>query len=308
MSAFPLRPVWTLADEVRRVVDPANIPGDVIHYNIPALEATGEPTIEPAADIKSGKLSLTGDEVLISRLNPRKSRVVQARPGVFPILASTEFVPLRPVGCEPRFLAYCLLSETTRQLLDSKVQSVTRSHQRVDPLHVTRLAIPAPGLEEQRRIADFLDEQVSRIDRAIQVRSTQLARMPERVGALAEEHLWPVNVQERAIKRSLVGEPDALIAGPFGSDLLGSDMQGGAFKVFNQASVLDGDFYSMDAAVSAGKAAELSRFAVRPGDLLVTGRGSIGRAAVIPDDAPAGVIHPCLLRVRLTSGFHARPR
>jgi type I restriction enzyme S subunit len=168
--SFPLRPVWALTDEVRQVVDPADIAKDVVHYNIPALEATGEPTLEPAADIKSGKLLLRGDEVLISRLNPRKSRVVRTRREAHPILASTEFVALRPVDCEPRFLTYCLLSETTRQLLDSEVRSVTRSHQRVDPQSVTRLAIPAPATEVQQRIADFLDDQVVRLDRAIELR------------------------------------------------------------------------------------------------------------------------------------------
>ncbi|CCG03074.1 putative Restriction modification system DNA specificity domain [Blastococcus saxobsidens] len=206
MNAFPLRPVWAVADEVRQVIDPADVAGDVVHYNIPALEATGEPTVEPASDIKSGKLLLRGDEVIISRLNPRKSRVVRTRPHSLPILASTEFVPLRPVGCDARFLTYCLLSETTRQLLDSEVRSVTRSHQRVDPLNISRLAIPSPELDEQRRIAAFLDDQVGRLNTVIDLRERQARLLESRATAHAESLLRPAQGWVEVPARHLVSE------------------------------------------------------------------------------------------------------
>lgn len=45
--------------------------------------------------------------------------------------------------------------------------------------------IPLPPLEEQRRIADFLDAEVSRIDRMVNARSSQLAIMMERLRCLA---------------------------------------------------------------------------------------------------------------------------
>jgi len=119
--------------------------GPLLHFSIPALEATGLPAIEDPTDIDSAKQRLRGGEVLISRLNPRKSRIATV-----PLLldhiavASTEFVVLDPIGIDRRFLAYLLASEATRQQLDSAVRSVTRSHQRVDPEVITQMRVALP--------------------------------------------------------------------------------------------------------------------------------------------------------------------
>lgn len=87
--------------------------------------------------------------------------------------------------------------------------------------------------------------------------------------------------------------------GPFGSQLVSAEMEAGEFKVYNQRSVIDGDFESGDEYISAEKFAALSSFETIPGDVLVTTRGTIGRAAILPADAERGILHPCLLRIRV---------
>ncbi|MFF9754466.1 restriction endonuclease subunit S [Streptomyces sp. NPDC014344] len=109
-----------------------------------------------------------------------------------PIVSSTEFVGLTPgPELETRFLAYFLQSETTRQILDSQVQSVTRSHQRVAPEDITHLTATTPTLTEQRRISDFLDAETTRITRLKQLREQQLRLWAERARAFAS-HLVTV--------------------------------------------------------------------------------------------------------------------
>jgi len=160
--------VDAVALERRESVDPSTLPGEVLHWSIPNLDDTGGPVAEPAATIGSAKIRLVGGEVLISRLNPRKARVICVPHLVTgQHLCSSEFVVLQPHGVEQRFLWYVLSSEATRQLLDASVQSVTRSHQRVRPELVTHLKIPLPAPEQQRRIADFLDAETARIDALI---------------------------------------------------------------------------------------------------------------------------------------------
>lgn len=176
-------PLWTLAAPNRETVDPASLDCEVIHYSIPSLEATGRPALEPSDSIKSLKLRLRGGELLISKLNPRKGRVliVPRVDGV--AVASTEFVALRPHSADPRFLAYCMSAEITRQFLDANVRSVTRSHQRVEPEVVARVPIPKIGIDEQRRIADFLDTEISRLDALAAMRLRQCELVAERASA-----------------------------------------------------------------------------------------------------------------------------
>ncbi|MZG18049.1 restriction endonuclease subunit S [Streptomyces sp. SID5914] len=159
-------PLWSVATETRVAVDPTDLGDQVVHYSIPAVDATGTGQVEATDSIKSAKLRLRGGEVLVSKLNPRKSRVLIVTDSLLPIVSSTEFVGLLPgAKLEPRFLAYFLQSEATRQVLDSQVQSVTRSHQRVAPEDITHLPVRLPSLDEQRRIADFLNAETTRIDK-----------------------------------------------------------------------------------------------------------------------------------------------
>ena len=157
-----------VALRVKRPLDPQLL-GDrlVDHYSIPSLESTGGPELVPPVEILSTKQLLKGGEVMVSRLNPRKARVIAVPNGSRTALASGEFVVMQPQGVEPRFLTYLLLSETVRQYLDSRVQSVTRSHQRVRPEVLMQMNLSIPDQHVQHAIADYLDTENSRIDTLI---------------------------------------------------------------------------------------------------------------------------------------------
>ena len=43
---------------------------------------------------------------------------------------------------------------------------------------------------------------------------------------------------------------------------------------------------------------ELKEFQTFPGDFLITTRGTIGRCAILPENAEQGVLHPCLMRLQ----------
>lgn len=168
-------PLYSVAPSRRDTVSMSDVQGPLLHYSIPALEMTGEPELVAPEDIASAKLRLRGGEVMVSRLNPRKGRIVRVPQNLsVQAFASTEFVVLVPRSIDNRFLAYLLESEPVRQRLDSQVRSVTRSHQRVDPEVITQMRVDLPDREEQGRIADFLDDQLARIDRIARERARQL--------------------------------------------------------------------------------------------------------------------------------------
>ena len=157
-----------VAREVRNTVGPEFIGSDTIfHYSIPVIDETGDGRLEPTEDLGSSKTVLVGGEVLISKLNPRKARVLIAEGHDVPTVCSGEFVVLQPRDVERRYLYWLLLSEVTRQELHSQVQSVTRSQQRARPDDISKMWIELPSREAQRAIASYLDAETARIDALI---------------------------------------------------------------------------------------------------------------------------------------------
>jgi type I restriction enzyme S subunit len=170
-----------LATEVRHTVDPAAVHADdVFHYSIPSLDDYGDGTVEPVGDIGSSKLLLRGGEVLVSKLNPRISRVLTASQHVVPTLASTEFIALIPgPDLDSRFFCYWLQSETARQFLDGATMSVTRSQQRVRPDILTGSWLSVPVVSRQRAIAAYLDRETVRIDALVAAKQRMVDLLEE---------------------------------------------------------------------------------------------------------------------------------
>ncbi len=175
-----------LAQEERNVVDPKNLRDEtVFHYSIPVLDESGDGRYEPTEALGSGKLVLRGGEVLISKLNPRLPRVIEAAAHEVVTVASTEFIALRPgPRLDRRFLRYWLCSEWVRQLLNGATISVTRSQQRIRPEVLTHLWARFPSTGIQRAIADYLDTETARIDALIEKKRRMVELVEERQGAL----------------------------------------------------------------------------------------------------------------------------
>lgn len=163
--------------------DLANV--NVYHYAIPTVQMTGAGAIEEGESIDSGKLIINEPQVLVSKLNPRKSTVTVAEPHVGDLtVASTEFVPLIPRDADIGYMFYVWKSQKVTDRLSSFVQSVTRSHQRCDPEDITKIPWAWPPLGEQRKIAGFLDRKTVEIDTLIDKKRRLLDLLAEKRTAL----------------------------------------------------------------------------------------------------------------------------
>lgn len=296
-------PLWSVVCEQREVVEPSDLGSEVIHYSIPSVDATGTGRIEDTAEIKSAKLRLRGGEVLISKLNPRKSRVVHVEPSNLPLVSSTEFVGLRGAGSiDHRFLGYLLQAEDVRQQLDARVQSVTRSHQRVDPSDIMHLLVSLPPLGEQRRIADFLDAETTRIDRLTQARQRHLRLIEERWESLIHEELTGIGTEDVELRRLGV----KVTTGPFGTVFSAAEYEDGGVPMVNPVHIKNGRILADDRhSVSHAVATRLARHRLNSGDLVVGRKGDIGRAALVTDDQDGWIcgsdciaLHPSAEHVR----------
>lgn len=85
-------------------------------------------------------------------------------------------VRFRPAsGSDPRFLHYALRSKGAQDQI--KAEAVTSTIQNFNADRYANLSMPNGSVEEQRRIADFLDTQVARIDHIIAARKQQATRL-----------------------------------------------------------------------------------------------------------------------------------
>lgn len=201
---------------------------------------------------------------------------------------------LTPHGpMDVRFYRYAL--ESLSHDLQAAGQGSTFVELSSDAL--ARQLVAMPPLAEQRVISNFLDTEIARIDALVTKKGRMVTLLRTRVAAEISQRIQAA-APVRALKRFTANERDALIAGPFGSDLSGSAMHdSGPVAVYDQRVVISEDVNQAKNFVDASTARSLSRFQVRRGDVLVTGRGTIGRVHLLQSEN-AAIIHPCLLRVR----------
>lgn len=105
------------------------------------------------------------------------------------------------------------------------------------------------------------------------------------------EH-WSIKKLKYLLKSNCVN----MRVGPFGSALSGDDFKDEGYWVYNQRCVLDKNFETNDTFVDEYKYKELNAFTVDTGDMLITTRGTIGKVAIVPENCPIGILHPCIIK------------
>lgn len=88
-------------------------------------------------------------------------------------------------------------------------------------------------------------------------------------------------------------------AGPFGSALKKEDYVETGYKIYGQEQVIKNDAFYGDYYISDEKYQKLSSCKVKPGDLLISLVGTLGKVLIVPDNAPEGIINPRLLRISI---------
>ena len=106
-------------------------------------------------------------------------------------------------------------------------------------------------------------------------------------------------------------EKDGIIKGPFGGDVKKSlfvPKGENTYKVYEQGVVASQDFkkgsYYLPKEYVDKK---LSRFFIKEGDILITGAGTLGLMAVVPENIETGIINQALIRIRLNEDIIYKP-
>ena len=150
-----------VVDVNRKNVVPA-LSGDTLftHFSLPAFDDGRCPVLEFGEEIRSNKFKVPETAVLVSKLNPRISRVWAPECVGSNAVASTEFLVLTPRDRISReFLYFLCLSPRFCEHMRLLTSGTTGSHQRVSPPQVMNIEVWYPeDSVEQVAIATVLSD------------------------------------------------------------------------------------------------------------------------------------------------------
>ena len=104
---------------------------------------------------------------------------------------------------------------------------------------------------------------------------------------------WSVKTLEQ------IAVSKGLVRGPFGGALKKDTFVRSGYRVYEQRDAIYGTATESRYFINQSKYQELSRFAVKPGDFIVSCSGTIGRIFRLPENASDGVINQALLKITL---------
>lgn len=265
-------------------------------------------------------------DVLFGKLRPYLAKAFSAE---FDGLCSGEFLVMRPVRHDRRYLRYLVLTDAFVSIVDSSTYGAKMP--RANWEFVGAQALPLPPMEEQRAIATFLDRETTRIDALIEKKRLLIERLDEQRTALISrtvtgglppeaaraagldpsprfkpsgvewlgdvpEH-WKVKRLKEISPRITVGvvvNPSSYVSDEGVPFLLGRDV--GEFKI---------DADSANRVPSEVSAGVLKKTRLSAGDVVVVRVGAPGVAAVVPPELEGA---NCASMMIVGRGAQAEPK
>lgn len=233
----------------------------------------------------------------------------------FVILSSLGLItPNKEISSQ--FLYYYLVSGINVDQMNSVIHGSALKRMTINKIN--DLIFTFPDFFEQEKIADFLDHETAKIDSLIAKQEKLIELLKEKRQAVISHAVtkglnpdvnmknsgveWLGQVPESwlvtPLKYLIAPKRGAVKAGPFGSHLKNSDMEGEDIKVISQKNVIANDLSLGEAMISEKKYRELEVFTIEQEDILVTTRGTIGRTCVFKENFTA-ILHPCLIRLQV---------
>ena len=166
--------------------------------------------------------------------------------------------------------------------------------------YVSSVEIKDLSFKEQRKIVETLDN----LTGLISLRKQQLAKLDELVKARFVEMFGD---EKQFTDMPLSESVEEMFIGPFGSSLKNDcfvSKEDAFCMVYEQKHAIKKTMDVETRYVGQKKYNELKRFTVMGGDIIVSCRGTIGEIYILPDDAPLGIMHPSIMKIRLKESVY----
>lgn len=156
--------------------------------------------------------------------------------------------------------------------------------------------------EKQNSIVEILNQ----LNCLIFLRKQQLAKLDELIKARFVEMFG----DEQAFnKEPLSQNVEEMFIGPFGSSLKNESFvskENGYCMVYEQKHAIRKTMDVETRYIDKPKYEELKRFSIHGGDIIVSCRGTIGETYIVPLNAPLGIMHPSIMKIRVKDSIYNR--
>ncbi|MFB6083944.1 MAG: restriction endonuclease subunit S [Halorientalis sp.] len=217
---------------------------------------------------------------------------------------------------DPEF-AYFYLHESEDKIA-SLAEGTTILHLPRDFMEI--FEVPLPPLQEQRAISEFLNNIEFVAERSEKIKTeveelkqeavnqllrngTEEYRLKEiRIGPRTERLPEPWEVQN--IDEISLDGKEGLRGGPPGGKIKNKYRSQSGYKIYAQENVISRNFDQRSDYIPEERYEKVKSAATKPGDILITTEGSIGRAAVVPENAEPGIVNNHLARLRVNQEIY----
>ena len=194
-----------------------------------------------------------------------------------------------------RYLFYYLKTNAAKSL--SIAQGVAQPN--LSTQQINSFVLPVPPLSEQQRIVSELDLLSSIIEK----KKVQLKEYDQLAQSIFYDMFGdPVTNEKGWEVKKLSESVQEMFLGPFGSALKVDSyvpVEESYCMVYEQKHAIQGTISLDNHYINIEKYELLKRFAVKPLDFIMSCRGTIGKIFQLPPNAPIGIIHPSLMKIRI---------
>lgn len=152
-------PIKELGVFLKGSISPSALPKTLFHeYSMPAFDEARKPNVVEGSSMKSNRTPISGEVLLINKLNVRQKRIWYVKDASDNAVCSGEFLPFTSNIASLEFLKHLLLTDKIVNEWNDNSSGTSNSQKRVTPAYVLNYMLPIPSFKEQNRIAKVLSD------------------------------------------------------------------------------------------------------------------------------------------------------
>lgn len=315
-NAWEQHSLSKVGDFVRTSVDPQATPNDsFVEYSMPSYDNGRNPDTVFGDSMQSVRLKISGDVLLINKLNVRQKRIWLVEDAPSNAVASSEFMPFTSTEIDLVFLEQLMLSDKTTSDLESISSGTSNSQKRITPSDVLKYLIKLPvDRAEQEKIGSFFKN----IDNLIILHQRKLNHLQDEKKSLLQK-MFPKNgadVPEIRFlgftdaweQRKLVEISD-IRTGPFGSTLHAEDYVEEGTPIITTEHFKTGNLLEQKDGIPQVSDEDLLRlqsYVLKTGDIVFSRVGSVDINALVTPFQSGWLFSGRVLRVRTDNNIDSQ--